>query len=45
VTEEFVGQFGYFGIILLLVLGGLGLPVPEEAPVIMAAILSKHHVM
>lgn len=44
-TEEFVGQFGYLGIILLLVLGGLGLPVPEEAPVILAAILSKRHVM
>ena len=44
-TEEFVQQFGYFGIILLLVLGGLGLPVPEEAPVIMAAVLSKHQVM
>lgn len=44
-TEEFIGQFGYFGIILLLVLGGLGLPVPEEAPVILAAILSKRQVM
>jgi len=45
VAEEFLGQFGYFGIILLLVLGGLGLPVPEEAPVILAAILSKREVM
>lgn len=44
-TEEFIGQFGYFGIILLLILGGLGLPVPEEAPVILAAILSKRGVM
>ncbi|MFM7130047.1 MAG: DedA family protein, partial [bacterium] len=41
VTEEFVGQFGYLGIILLLILGGVGLPVPEEAPVILAAILSR----
>lgn len=45
VTEEFLGQFGYLGIILLLVLGGLGLPVPEEAPVILAAILSKRGIM
>jgi len=45
VAEEFLGQFGYFGIILLLVLGGLGLPVPEEAPVILAAILSKRGIM
>lgn len=44
-TEEFLGQFGYLGIILLLVLGGLGLPVPEEAPVILAAILSKRGIM
>ena len=44
-TEEFIGQFGYLGIILLLILGGLGLPVPEEAPVILAAILSKRQVM
>ena len=40
-TEQFVGQLGYFGIALVLVLGGLGLPVPEEAPIILAAILSK----
>ena len=44
-TEDFVGQFGYLGIILLLILGGLGLPVPEEAPVILASILSKKQVM
>ncbi|MBI1322400.1 DedA family protein [bacterium] len=44
-AEEFLGQYGYFGIILLLVLGGLGLPVPEEAPVILAAILSKRGIM
>jgi membrane protein DedA with SNARE-associated domain len=40
-TEEFVEQLGYFGIALVLVLGGLGLPVPEEAPIILAAVLSK----
>jgi len=45
VAEEFLGQFGYLGIVLLLVLGGLGLPVPEEAPVILAAILSKRGIM
>ncbi len=39
-TEDLIGQLGYVGIILVLVLGGLGLPVPEEAPVILAAILS-----
>lgn len=40
-TEELVGKLGYLGIALILVLGGLGLPVPEEAPIILAAILSK----
>jgi membrane protein DedA with SNARE-associated domain len=41
-TEELVGQLGYLGIALLLILGGLGLPVPEEAPIIVAAVLSRH---
>lgn len=41
-TEQFVAQLGYFGIALLLVLGGLGLPVPEEAPVILAGVLSRN---
>ena len=40
-TEALVGHFGYVGIALILVLGGLGLPVPEEAPIIFAAILSR----
>ena len=40
-TEELVGKLGYLGIALILVLGGVGLPVPEEAPIILAAILSK----
>ena len=40
-TEQLVGQLGYFGIALILVLGGLGLPIPEEAPIILAAVLSK----
>lgn len=44
-TEQLIGQFSYFGIALLLVLGGLGLPVPEEAPIILAAVLSKNERM
>lgn len=40
-TEALIGKLGYLGIALLLVLGGLGLPVPEEAPIILAAVLSK----
>ncbi len=44
-TEQLVGQLGYVGIALILILGGLGLPVPEEAPIILAAILSKSEKM
>ncbi len=39
-TEELIRKLGYLGIALLLVLGGLGLPVPEEAPIVLAAVLS-----
>lgn len=41
-TEHVVQQLGYLGISLILVLGGLGLPIPEEVPIILAAVLSKH---
>lgn len=41
-TEQLVGQLGYVGIALILVLGGLGLPIPEEAPVLLAAILTRN---
>ena len=37
-TDDLIQRFGYLGIILLLVLGGLGLPVPEEAPIIIFAL-------
>jgi membrane protein DedA with SNARE-associated domain len=40
-TQELIGKLGYLGIALILLLGGLGLPVPEEAPIILAAVLSK----
>lgn len=40
-AEELIGKLGYLGIALVLILGGLGLPVPEEAPIILAAVLSK----
>jgi membrane protein DedA with SNARE-associated domain len=41
-TEQFVAHLGYVGIALLLILGGLGLPVPEEAPILLAAVLSRN---
>jgi membrane protein DedA with SNARE-associated domain len=41
-TEHLIGQLGYVGITLILIMGGLGLPIPEEAPIILAAVLSKN---
>jgi membrane protein DedA with SNARE-associated domain len=41
-TEQLIGQLGYVGICLILILGGLGLPIPEEAPIILAAVLSRN---
>jgi membrane protein DedA with SNARE-associated domain len=41
-TDDLIGRFGYPGIVLLLVLGGLGVPIPEEAPIVLSAILSNH---
>jgi membrane protein DedA with SNARE-associated domain len=44
-TDGLIAQYGYFGIILLLVLGGLGVPIPEEAPIVLSAILSHKGAM
>jgi membrane protein DedA with SNARE-associated domain len=41
-TEQIIKHLGYLGIALILILGGLGLPIPEEAPVILAGVLSRN---
>jgi membrane protein DedA with SNARE-associated domain len=41
-TEHLIEQLGYLGIALILILGGLGLPIPEEVPIIFAAVLSRN---
>jgi membrane protein DedA with SNARE-associated domain len=41
-AEDLIGKYGYVGIALILILGGLGLPIPEEAPIIVAAILTRN---
>jgi membrane protein DedA with SNARE-associated domain len=41
-AEQIVAHLGYVGIAMILILGGLGLPIPEEAPVILAAVLSRN---
>ena len=41
-TAHLIAQLGYLGIALILILGGLGLPIPEEAPIVLAAVLSRN---
>jgi membrane protein DedA with SNARE-associated domain len=41
-ADELIAKFGYVGIALILILGGLGLPIPEEMPIIGAAILARN---
>jgi membrane protein DedA with SNARE-associated domain len=38
--QEFVDNFTYLGIFAVLLLGSLGVPIPEEMPIIAAAVLS-----
>lgn len=39
-VSEFLGRFSYLGFFLLLSLSGLGLPVPEEVPLVAAGVLA-----
>ncbi len=38
--QEFVNNFTYLGIFAVLLLGSLGVPIPEEMPIIAGAVLS-----
>jgi membrane protein DedA with SNARE-associated domain len=40
VLEAWVGYFGYRGIFLAFLLGSLGIPIPEEMPIVAARALS-----
>jgi membrane protein DedA with SNARE-associated domain len=40
VLEAWVGYFGYRGIFLALLLGSLGIPIPEAMPIVAARALS-----
>jgi len=42
-VEEFLGQWGYLGIFLGLVGTGIGFPMPEEVPVVLAGCLAATH--
>jgi membrane protein DedA with SNARE-associated domain len=39
-ADSIIAQLGYVGIVAALVLGGLGLPIPEEAPILVGAVLA-----
>jgi membrane protein DedA with SNARE-associated domain len=45
VIQEFIEHFTYGGIFLVLLLGGLGAPIPEELPVIAAGVLAREGVI
>jgi membrane protein DedA with SNARE-associated domain len=41
----FINHFPYLGIFLLLILGGIGLPFPEDATLILSGFLTSHDVI
>jgi hypothetical protein len=43
--QEFVYNFTYLGIFVVLLLGSLGVPIPEEMPIIAAAVLSHEGIV
>jgi len=45
VIQEVIEQFTYGGLFLVLVLGGLGAPIPEELPVLAAGALAREGVI
>jgi membrane protein DedA with SNARE-associated domain len=45
VIQEFIEHFTYGGIFLVLLLGGLGAPIPEELPVLAAGALAREGII
>jgi membrane protein DedA with SNARE-associated domain len=45
VIEHFIEQFTYVGVFVVLLLGSLGVPIPEEIPVLAAAALSHEQIV
>ena len=40
-TEQFIERFTYLGVFLTLLAGGLGIPIPEEVPIVASAALAR----
>ena len=45
ILQDFVEQFTYVGILVVLLLGSLGVPIPEEMPIVAAGILSHERIV
>jgi membrane protein DedA with SNARE-associated domain len=45
VVADLIERFTYAGIFLVLFVAGLGVPIPEEAPILAAGILASQHVI
>jgi glycerol-3-phosphate O-acyltransferase / dihydroxyacetone phosphate acyltransferase len=43
--QEFVDNFTYLGVFAVLLLGSLGVPIPEEMPIVAAAVLSHEGIV
>jgi membrane protein DedA with SNARE-associated domain len=43
--QEFVNNFTYLGVFAILLLGSLGVPIPEEMPIIAAAVMSHEGIV
>jgi len=44
-SASFINHFPYLGIFLLLILGGVGLPFPEDATLLLSGFLMAHYVI
>ena len=42
---QLIGNFTYPGVFLVLLATGLGVPIPEELPIVIAAMMSRWEVM
>jgi membrane protein DedA with SNARE-associated domain len=45
VIQEFIEHFTYGGLAIILLLGGLGAPIPEELPILAAGALSREAII
>src|SRR5262245_54912440 len=44
-VQHLIGSLSYVGVLLVLLLGSLGVPIPEEIPIVTAGVLSHQKVM